>query len=81
MINVNEVLERLEKMEGKKFDEDNIIIAFESDLEVIINKVEGQESHFDGYGVCRCYNAYENTEDSEVFAIYVNKNDEIVSVK
>ena len=48
--------------------------------EVIVEKVIGQESHFEGYGMCDCYNAYENTEDSEVFSIYVDEDNEIVDV-
>lgn len=81
MINVNEVLERLEKMVGTEFDESDVIAAFESEEEIIINKVEVQESNFERHGKCDCYNAYENTEDSEVFTIYVDSENEIVYVK
>lgn len=80
MINVNEVLGRLEKMVGAEFDESDVIVAFESDKDIIVNKVEGQESNFKGHGICTCYNAYENTEDSEIFTIYVNTDNEIVEV-
>ena len=81
MINVKEVLERLEKMVGTEFDEDDIIIAFESDEEIIVDKVLGEESNFEGHGLCKCYNAYENTEDSEIFTIYVDSDNEIVDVR
>ena len=81
MINVNEVLKNLEKLVGTEFDVDDIIIAFgDNEEEVIVEKVIGQESHFEGYGMCDCYNAYENTEDSEVFSIYVDEDNEIVDV-
>lgn len=81
MINVNEVLERLEKMVGTEFDESDIIAAFESEEEIIVNKVIGQESNFEGHGRCDCYNAYENTEESEAFTIYVNSDNEVVDVR
>lgn len=81
MINVKEVLERLEKMVGTEFDESDVIVAFESDEDVIVDEVEGQESNFEGHGICTCYNAYENTEDSEIFTIYVDTDNEIVEVR
>ncbi|MFQ9249294.1 MAG: hypothetical protein ACLR3R_18755 [Clostridium paraputrificum] len=82
MINVKEVLEGLKKMVGTKFDEVDIIEAFgETDEEIIVNEVEGQESNFDGHGICKCYNAYENAQDSEIFIIYVNGNNEVVDVR
>ena len=81
MINVQEVLKRLEKMTGTDFNEDDIVIAFGSDEEVIINEVQGQESNFEGHGLCKCYNAYENIDDSEVFTIYVDNNNVIADVR
>ncbi|MBE6043558.1 MAG: hypothetical protein E7216_04900 [Clostridium thermopalmarium] len=80
MINVEKVFKRLEKMIGSEFNTDEIIIAFESEEEVIINEVVGQESNFEGHGLCTCYNAYEDVEDSEIFKIYVDKNNIIVYV-
>lgn len=81
MLNEKKVLERLLKLIGKQFDKDDIIIAFQSDNEVIVNKVIGQESNFDGFGKCDCYNAYENIENSILFTIYVSNSNEIVYVK
>lgn len=81
MKNIKEVLERLENMIGAEFDENEIIVAFDSEEEVIVNKVEGQETNFEGHGLCDCYNAYENTEESEVFAIYVNDDNKIVDIR
>lgn len=81
MINIKEVLERLEKMIGSEFEENEIIIAFDSESEVIIDEVEDQKSNFEGQGLCKCYNVYENIADSEIFTLYVNDNNKIVSVK
>lgn len=81
MLNIKKVLENLEKMVGSEFDEDDIIVAFESEEEIIIDEVQGQESNFEGHGLCKCYNAYENIEDSEIFAIYVDSNNIIADVR
>lgn len=81
MVNEEEVLKNLSELIGRQFDEDDIIIAFESDNGIIINKVVGQESNFDGFGKCDCYNAYENIENSIIFTIYVSNSNEIVYIK
>lgn len=78
---INEVLARLEKMVGTEFDESDVIVAFESENDVIVDEVQGQESNFEGRGLCKCYNAYENAEDSEIFTIYVDENNEVVEVR
>ena len=81
MINIKEVLKRLENMIGKNFDCEDIVIAFDSEEKVIVNKVEGEESNFSGHGLCDCYNAYEDTEGSELFVIYVNNDNKIVDIR
>lgn len=73
-------LEELEKMIGKQFDEDDIIVTYETEEEVIVSEIEGQESNFEGHGTCKCYNVYENIEGSEIFTLYVDEDNEIVSV-
>lgn len=81
MVNEKEVLKRLSKLIGSQFDEDDIITAFGTDNEVIVNKVVGQESNFDGFGKCDCYNAYANIDNSTLFTIYVSNSNEIVYIK
>ena len=77
---MNKTMENLERMVGYEFDYDEIIAAFDSEEEITVNEIIGQESNFEGQGLCKCYNAYEDIGDGEVFEIYVNTNNEIVSI-
>ena len=73
--------ERLKSLIGKEFDEDDVIVGFESEDKVIVGKIVGQESNFEGHGMCDCYNAYEDKEESETYSIYVNSKNIIVDIK
>lgn len=74
------MLSNLERLVGKEFDVDEIIIAFESEEEVIVSRILGEESNFEGHGLCDCYNAYEDIEGSKSYSIYVNQDNKIVWV-
>lgn len=78
---VQEILKELNEMVGKEFDYTDIGCVFTGDdEECIINEVEGQGCNFDGHGYCKCWNAYYNDADSEVFNIYVDEDNEIVAI-
>ena len=81
MINTKGVLEKLQNMIGSEFDEDEIRIVFESHKYVIVSRAEGEELNIYKHGICKCYNAYEDSEDSEIFVIYVNNENKIVCVR
>ena len=81
MINVNKVFEEMEKLIGCEFDENEIIYCFEDTEEnIIVSKVEGYTSNFDGHGVCQLWNAYEDKVGSEIFSIWVDDENIIVDL-
>ena len=84
-MNVKNVLENLENLIGKEFDDDEVICAFEDfeengETEIIISESEGYTSNFEGYGKCTAWNAHINTEDSTDFIIWVSEDNIIARV-
>ena len=80
MINYKKIIKNLKALEGKKFDEDEIISSFEDvEEEVIISKCIAW-SNFENEGTCRLYNVYVNLEDEPIFEMYVNEVNKIVSI-
>lgn len=77
---IDTILIGLQDLTGTIFDEDSIICCFNNDIEVIVSRVEGQTSNFEGHGICQLYNAYYNEEDSDIYDIWVDEDDIIVDV-
>lgn len=76
-----EDLKNLQELIGKEFDTDEIICSM-TDLEeaVVVSKVEGHTSNFEGHGECQLYNTYYDMEDTEVYNIWVNSDNIIIHV-
>lgn len=70
----------LKNLIGKGFDPEDIITELNLDENVIINKVEGYTSNFDGYGQCELWELeIEDTE--EYYKIFVDSNYIIAEVQ
>ena len=77
---VDTVLIELQKLIGRGFDHDDIYCCFDNGIEVILSKVEGRVSNFEGHGMCQLWNVYYNDKDSEIYDIWVDEDDIIVDI-
>lgn len=75
--------ERLKSLEGNHYDENKVAECFINEInscDLIINEIKGIESNIEGYGYCDLYNVYYDFIDSDVYSIYVSKNNVIASI-
>ena len=78
--NNKKVLENLKEMIGKEVDANDIICCFEdTENEVIVDNTN-VFSNFEGYGKCECVDAYENTEESEIYHLYISEDNILVDI-
>ena len=73
-------LKNLKKLIGEEYNYNDVVCAFEDTEDIIVNDSTCTSVHFDGHGECKLILAYENTEDSIEFEIYVDNNGVIVEV-
>jgi len=73
-------LENLKEMIGKEVDENDIICCFEDNEEDIIVSNTGVYSNFENFGKCECVDAYENTEESEIYHLYISEDNILVDI-
>ncbi len=79
MINIEKVMNEMEKLVGNKFDKDSIICCFQDNEEdIIVSEVEGYTSNFEEHGTCQLYQAYENKKGSEMFNIWIDEKGIII---
>lgn len=79
MINIEKVMNEMEKLVGKELNTDDIICCFQDNEEdIVVSEVEGYTSNFEGHGTCQLYQAYENKKGSEMFNIWVDEESIIV---
>lgn len=75
-------LQRLQSLECEEFNVDDIMSEMlDSEEMVIINKITGHTSHFEGHGECQLYNAYYDAFNSPIYNIWVDDNNIIVEIK
>ena len=80
-IKEDKVYYNLYKLIGYEYDYDNIVSCFEdTEEEIIVNEDTNITSNFDGEDLCKLIVAYENTEDSVEYRIYINQDNMIVSI-
>ena len=80
-IKEDKVYYNLYKLIGYEYDYDNIVSCFEdTEEEIIVNEDTNITSNFDGEGLCKLIVAYENTENSVEYRIYINQDNRIVSI-
>lgn len=80
-IKEDKIYYNLYKLIGCEYNCDDIISCFEdTEEEIIVNEDTNITSNFDGEGLCKLIVAYENTEDSVEYKIYVNQDNKIVSI-
>ena len=74
-------LKNLKKLIGEEYNYNDVVCAFEDNTEdIIVNDNTCTSIHFDGHGECKLILAYENTQNSIEFEIYVDNNGIIVEV-
>ena len=73
-------LKNLKKLIGKEYNYNDVVCAFEDTEDIIVNYNTCTSIHFDGHGECKLILAYENTQNSIEFEIYVDNNGIIVEV-
>ena len=74
-------LKNLKKLIGKEYNYNDVVCAFEDNTEdIIVNDNTCTTMNFDGHGECKLILAYENTQNSIEFEIYVDNNGIIVEV-
>lgn len=78
----DEILNNLKKLVGTLVLPDEIICCFPSEIEkeVVISKIEGMTSNYDGHGECQLYNAYYNDVEATIFNLYVADFNVLVDV-
>ena len=78
---VDNDLDRLKILVGKEFDYYDVICAMtDIDEEVIVSKIEGYTSNFEGHGECQLYNTYYNMKHTVMYRIWVDSDNIIVTV-
>lgn len=75
-----EILENLKKLVGEVFYDEDIILCFPCEQYVVVDKIEGTFSNYDGHGACQLWNAYYNEPDATLFGFYVDEDNIIVEV-
>ena len=81
MKNIESVMNEMEKLIGREFNEDDIICCFQDNEEdIVVSEVEGYTSNFEGHGTCQLWQAYENKKDSEMFNVWVDDENIIVEI-
>ena len=74
-------LKNLKKLIGEEYNYNDVVCAFEDNTEdIIVNDNTCTTMNFDEYGKCDLILAYENTQNSIEFEIYVDNNGIIVEV-
>ena len=76
----NTILKNLEELVNEEFNYDEVVCCFEGDEQVVVSKVEGYTSNFEGFGMCQLYNVYYNTKEATVYDIWVDADDVIVAI-
>ena len=80
-MNMVKTLKNLKELIGEEYNYNDIVCAFEDNTEdIIVNDNTCTSIHFDGNGECKLILAYENTQNSIEFEIYVDNNGVIVEV-
>lgn len=75
-------LKRLTGLIGKEFNVDDIICEMiDQEEPVMVSKVEGHTSNFEGHGECQLWEVSYDMEETDTCCVWVDQDNIIVEVK